>query len=187
MNATESTFPATFEEYLARWVDHGIGVEDHLDEIRGMYDRERLAHLLHPQLDDMPPCPPWCTFAPGHPYDSIDNVDVQAGMVTLLRAHSTEHTDGALGGCLSQDESLRGGRVTLAEPVVITGPDLESITAAEARRRAADLLNLADRLDKIAGASRSCPRSAAHEPHTWASMVPGEDWRCPGLPDGISR
>jgi hypothetical protein len=149
MNATDSTFPPTFEEYLARWVNHGIGVEDHLDEIREMFDRERLAVQLHPAPADMPPCPSWCTFPPGHGYDSLDDFDVQAGMVTLLRAHTSEHGDLDAGGCVSQDESLRDGQVTLAEPVILTGPNLDSITAAEARQRAAELLNLADRLDRI--------------------------------------
>jgi hypothetical protein len=149
MFPTSSTIPPTFEQYVDRFGIPEGTLAEHGDEIREMYDRERLAQQLHPAPADMPPCPPWCTFEPGHTYDSIDDLDVEAGMVTLVRAHSTEHIDRGSGGSLSQDESLRDGQVTLAEPVILTGPNLDSVTAAEARQRAAELLNLADRLDRI--------------------------------------
>jgi hypothetical protein len=148
MFPTSSTVPPTFEEYVARFI--GAGAEsvlaEHGEEIHEMYDSEWLGQQLHPAPADMPPCPPWCTLEPGHTYDSILDLDVEAGMVTLLRSHEN-HTDA--GGCLSQDESLRDGQVTFADPVILTGRDLESITAAEARQRAAELLNLADRLERI--------------------------------------
>jgi hypothetical protein len=55
------------------------------------------------------------------------------------------------------------------------------LTPAQARLLAEHLLSAARRLERATGAVRSCPRSTPHEPHTWASMVPGEDWSCPGV------
>jgi hypothetical protein len=149
MNATDSTFPSTFEEYLARWVDHGIGVEDHLDEIREMYDRERLAFQAHPQLDDMPPCPAWCALDYGHRYESIVNDDSAPGTVTLQRFHTTASPSVGTFGSVGQEEYLRDGRVSYGPLHIVAGGDLEEIAAEEARRRAYELVKLADLLDEI--------------------------------------
>ncbi len=149
MNATDSTFPPTFDEYLARWVNHGIGVDEHLEEIREMYDRERLADLLHPQVDDMPPCPAWCALDYGHRYESILDLDSAAGMVTLERCHTTENLCVDSFGSVGQEEHLRDGRVSYGPLHIVAGRDLEEITAEEARRQAAELVKLADRLDEI--------------------------------------
>lgn len=147
---TDSTFPTSFEQYLARWVNHGIGVEGHLDEIREMYDRERLAAQMHPQVDDMPPCPTWCALDYGHRYESILNKDSDAGMVTLERFHTTERLAGDNFGCIGQEEHLRDGRVSYGSLYIVAGGDLEEITAEEARRRAVELVKLADRIDELA-------------------------------------
>lgn len=147
INPTDETFPATFDEYLARWVNYGFGVEHHLDEIRGMYDRDRIGHRLHPKLDDMPPCPSWCALDYGHRYESMRDADLTAGMLTLERSHTTEQLDD---GCVTQDEHLRGGRISYGPVQILFGDQLEEITAGEARKRAAALLNLADRCDGIA-------------------------------------
>jgi hypothetical protein len=149
MFPTSSTFPATFEQYLARWVDHGIGVEGHLDEIREMYDQERLAAQMHPQVDDMPPCPGWCALDYGHRYESILNADSDAGMVTLERFHTTENLCADSYGSVGQEEHLRDGRVSYGPLHIVAGRDLEEITGEEARLRAAELVKLADRLDEI--------------------------------------
>ncbi len=148
MLPTSSTFPATFEQYLARWVDHGIGVEGHLEEIRGMYDQERLAAQMHPQVDDMPRCPSWCAFEHGHRYDNIMEQDIAAGTMTLGRYHEGTRLPG---GVICQEETWRDGRPTLAPPGVLldeVGFGCDA-TAMQARQRAADLLNIADRLDEI--------------------------------------
>ncbi len=145
MNATDSTF----EEYVSRLAAHGVAVVDHLDDIRDMYDRERLFARLCPEPDDMPPCPPWCSYEQGHRYESAIEENLAAGTMTLERFHEDTTRPG---GSISQGETRQGGRVTLEAPTVLLDEvEMGScLTAAEARQRAADLLNLADVLDGLA-------------------------------------
>lgn len=147
MFPTSST-PPTFEQYLGRLTADGVAVADHLDEFRAMYDGERLFERLCPAPDDMPPCPSWCAFEHGHRYENIMDQDIAAGTMTLGRYHEDTRLPG---GVISQEETWRDGRPTLAPPGVLldeVGVGCDA-TATQARQRAADLLNIADRLDEI--------------------------------------
>lgn len=161
MFPTSSTIPDTFEEYVDRFMggDDPTArqrlLDEHGDDVREMFARERLAQQLHPAPADMPPCPSWCaTPAEKHDYESIDDLDAEAGMVTLSRFHvSAEHYEDDRPGYISQEEELRDGRVTLLPPVIslsLSGAmGVEDVSAAEARARASAMLKLADRLDAI--------------------------------------
>jgi len=72
-----------------------------------------------------PECPPWCKYAPGHEYDSVDLDDV-----TFIRDHVT-HPHGSPTS-IAQEERNRDGVVTLLPPVIaIYGEDdSEDIDAA---------------------------------------------------------
>jgi hypothetical protein len=177
MNVTDST-PATFEQYLARWVDHGLTVEGRLDQIREMYDQEQTARDSLPSV--IPPCPSWCRKGDGHPYEATD-----WDFVTHLRFHSSVPDEVECGARVEATERNKGGAVEVAAPTIGVYVE-EDQTAEQARAYAAELLAAADVLDEIAGAVRSCPRSTVHGPHAWASLVPGQDWSCPGL-DEVTR
>ncbi len=130
-----------------------------------MYVREQLADRLHLQVDDMPPCPAWCALDYGHRYESILNEDTDAGMVTLERCHTTQRLAVDSFGSVGQEEHLRDGRVSYGSVHIVAGRDLEEITAEEARRRAAELVKLADRLERAGGYDVIGSTTAPPRPH----------------------
>lgn len=153
---TTSAIPATFEEYVDR-ISGGDAearqrvLDEHGADVREMFDREHLGARTHPEPGEMPPCPSWCTFPAGHGYESVDDLDLAAGLVTLMRFHTTEHNSSD--AYLSQEEELRDGKVTLHDVMIcVSSGDLggvEEVTAAEARRRAAEMLAAVERLEHI--------------------------------------
>ena len=86
MNASHK-IPDTFDAYVDRYVD-GDDVyrqrllAEHGAELREQHGRELLHQRVHPAPADMPPCPAWCTFEPGHGYDSSTDYDLDAGTIT---------------------------------------------------------------------------------------------------------
>lgn len=95
------------------------------------------------------PCPPWCHESLGHEWDGIERPsgrqcrdhawDVNDNVCMMSR----EYADEAPGGAVCRQPVLRlwiGGNQADGE-----------FTAADVRRIAADLLNAADELDKVAG------------------------------------
>ena len=155
--ASRMTIPSTFEEYVGLYVGGDSEARQRLMEERGadlreMFDRESLGARTHPAPGEMPPCPSWCSWPAGHGYESTDDLDLAAGLVTLMRFHTTEH-NGSDVAYLSQEETLRGGKVTLHDVMVcVRSGDLagvEEVTAAEARRRAAEMLAVVELLERI--------------------------------------
>jgi hypothetical protein len=144
------TIPATFEQYVELHQVPEHVVAEHHAEIREMYDRARLGAELHPVLDDMPACPAWCALGYGHRYETVSDLDLPASMLTLSRFHTSEQDPAVtVTAFLSQEESLRDGQVSHGPVFIVVGDDLEEIDVAEARKRAAALLALADRLDAV--------------------------------------
>jgi hypothetical protein len=141
MNATDSTFPRTFEQYLARLVDGGVAVADHMAEVREMYENERTAAESLPAV--IPPCPSWCRKGDGHPYDSTE-----WDFVTHVRFHSSVPDDVRCGARVEAIERNKGGTIEVAAPTIGVYVE-ENQTAGEARAYAAELLAAADVLDRI--------------------------------------
>jgi hypothetical protein len=168
---TSDKIPSTFEEYA----EHLGITTDHprRDMARKLWEQEREAERTYPA--EIPPCPGWCRLNAGHPYDSTE-----WDYVTHCRFHSSVPDDTAFDARVEATERNKDGVVEVGTPVLAVYAEGER-TAEDARRIAAELLAAADLLDRINGATRSCPRSAAHEPHSWASMVPGQHWSCPGV------
>lgn len=133
--------PPTFEQYLARLVDGGVAVGDHLDKVRKMYDEERLAEASAPTV--IPSCPSWCRLPAGHPYDSTE-----WDFVTHLRYHASVPDGISFGARVEATERNKGGVVEVATPIIGVYVE-ENQTAEEARRYAAELLVAADLLDAV--------------------------------------
>jgi hypothetical protein len=92
------------------------------------------------------PCPPWCTLPAGHGYDTADHT-----CVTRLHSRAFgDHVALVAAENLTVDEG--GGHIEQAAPVI----DLANmeLTAAEARRLAAALLDAADVYDGMVGRMR---------------------------------
>lgn len=151
MNANDRTIPDTFEEWVEQIRIPKDVVVEHLDHFREEYRTTRLAQQHHPLRDDMPPCPPWCRYERGHRYETVMDIDVEGGTLTLERFHESASTgEGDASGFVSVEEFLRGRKVSYGPHRIVFGGDLENMSAAEARERAANLLALADLLDRIA-------------------------------------
>jgi hypothetical protein len=165
------TVPPTFEAFMAQHnltPDHGT-----LDNWRGMWERQRSIEEQAPTV--IPPCPSWCILDAGHDYTSTDGYGDD---VSFERQHVAFEGEVA---SVDATEHNRGGTVTLDEPGVYLSMRDDARPVEQVRAIAAELLEAADVLDRLKGATRPCPRSTAHEPHDWPSMVAGEDWHCPGV------
>ncbi|CAN5320110.1 hypothetical protein BH20ACT5_BH20ACT5_16360 [soil metagenome] len=107
----------------------------------------------------IPPCPVWCRLAPGHSYPSL-TPDLRG----VSRGHDG-HPD-AVGASITQEEHYRDGVISFGPNAITVLPtelDMQELTAAEARSRAADeirragalaaeLLAAADQLDALTAA-----------------------------------
>lgn len=94
-------------------------------------------------MPPIPACPAWCTKEPEHLYEYG---------FEYTRWHESASSGHA---SVSQEERNVGGAVSFG-PLVVTQvlpDDTEEITAAQARMRAAELLNAADLIDQIKGVS----------------------------------
>ncbi len=108
-----------------------------------MRRQEAVTEAAYPKVH--PPCPPWCCLRAGHRYDSVE-----WDLVTHLRYHQL-NPDGDDAN-LTQAERNQGGVVRLDSPAIsVYGDEAAEITSGDARKRAALLLNLADKLDEITG------------------------------------
>lgn len=126
----------------------------------------------------IPPCPSWCELPAGDEYDSYDTSPNDDGSVTHSRFH--ERQIGSVD--VTAIEHNRAGYVEVTG-LSIECPETrrEDVSAEQDRMIAADLIAAADLRDTIKSATRTCPKSAQHAPHTWPSMVAGGDWNCPGI------
>jgi predicted DNA-binding transcriptional regulator AlpA len=110
-------------------------------EMDRMRDREARFAANEPPC---PPCPAWCRSAElfaDHTYESVTQDE---------QTYSRFHVSG-LGECVAQEEFNRGGVVTMGPVHILHGGDAEQLSAAEARQRAAELLKVADEMDRITG------------------------------------
>jgi hypothetical protein len=163
--------PSTFEQYMA---EHKIPADHpNLDDWREVYAHQVIVEQNAPAV---PPCPSWCTSPDGHDYDCVDGGEVAD--LTYFRNHVVMQRPHLL---VDATEHNRNGVVTMDAASICVASNRDDLDAEQARAFAAELLEAADLLDRVNGATRTCPRSTAHEPHSWASMVPGEDWSCPGV------
>jgi hypothetical protein len=140
----------TFEQWLA---EHDIPSDfDYVDELRTMWEASAVRREHQPLPTQVPDCPAWCVDAPGHEYtlENFDDLD-RTDDLPFVRDHVGPYSED-LSGYVEQQERWRGGSVT-SGPALITVTDALSseteISADEARRRAATLLDLADQLDRI--------------------------------------
>lgn len=151
MSTYDSTIPDTFEG----WVEQ-IGIPkdvivEYLDHFREEYRSTRLASALHPLRDDMPPCPAWCRYERGHRYETVMDLDVEGGTLTLERFHESAPTgEGDASGFVSVEEFLRDRKVSYGPLHIVYGGDLQDMSSTDARQRASSLLDLADQLDRLA-------------------------------------
>jgi hypothetical protein len=115
-------------------------------DILAMLDRDE---ANYPKV--IPPCPDWCRFREifptglhsDHGYDSSEEWDA---VITYMRFHIS----GVAGLHISQEEINRGGEVTLGTPCIFgLERNDEELSSEQARQLAAELLNVADRLDEV--------------------------------------
>jgi hypothetical protein len=105
-------------------------------------------------VDATAPCPSWCVLVPGHRYESADydeSTFTETREISFIRYHQISPDADAGSANLTQEETWKAGVVILDAPVISVYDDSGEITSAEARKRAAQLLNLADQLDGITG------------------------------------
>lgn len=151
MSTYDSTIPDTFEAWIDSLAIPKATVVEHLDHFREEYRTTRLAQQHHPLRGDMPPCPSWCRYERGHRYETVMDIDVEGGTLTLERFHESAPTgEGDASGFVSVEEFLRDRKVSYGPHLIVFGGDLENMSSAEARERAATLLALADQLDRVA-------------------------------------
>lgn len=125
-------------------------------------DRDERVELVRAMLDEIPPCPPWCTVGSGHEYDCTDGAHLiidgttapylTDDPVALIRYHCSDGTE--YGAYVEQEERNESGTVTLGEiRLAMSEYDLPYTTAdnrADARARAAAMREQADRIDLAA-------------------------------------
>lgn len=95
----------------------------------------------------IPPCPSWCSYTPGHGYESTEH-----DLVTHVRYHES-HPQGDV--TIVQEEKNCRGDVALA-PVKLTiwgTSGSEDLSGTSARALAAELLARAEQLDAITATS----------------------------------
>lgn len=92
---------------------------------------------------DTPPCPPWCTLAPGHAYESVDIVGKQHE-----RSHEAFKANNA---GVSAWEYSRAG-VARVQPLTVDvwADEGAEMSARAAREVAAEIIAAADKLDELA-------------------------------------
>lgn len=110
---------------------------------QALVDREERCKRNTPKV--IPPCPTWCRYEAGHPYDSVEHDEV-----TFSRIHASGRDDDG-NVAIVQPESNHGGVVSLDAPTISLYGDNEmfELDAAGARGRAAELLAAADQLEQI--------------------------------------
>lgn len=125
-------------------------VRDGVD-LADINDQDFLYLLTHHVLEDKTelPCPSWCQRDAGHPFESHNPLTGRQSRPHSLVLASGE---GVYVAVVQDDEREPGDDSTVVQGAPFVTVEIESdLDAASLRRRAADLLNAADRLDGITG------------------------------------
>ena len=122
--------------------DYGVTVAD-------VTDGDFLRLLVRHQLEDQTnlPCPAWCRSEAGHRFESYNPLTGRQSRPHSLKLAAGEGHYVAL---VQEEEREKGDDSTSVLGVPVVSVEIEGdFDAAELRKRAADLLNAADKLEEI--------------------------------------
>lgn len=106
-------------------------------------------------LGGVPDCPPGCQLEPGHEYDSsAADHDDENGRPVFVRIHRLYRDEEAAVEVDQYEYNSAAAGVVLEPPHIWQGNAEGSYDATQIRQMAAGMLNAADELDRLSGATR---------------------------------